>query len=110
MMQHGRMSVVSEVHRRGGVVRTSALLEAGFSVRAVNAALRTPGLHRQLRGWVALADAQADLLFAAQHHVVLSCVTQAERLGLWVAAPPEVSHVAVHRAGAKVRTDAAVVH
>lgn len=39
---------------------------------------------RVRRAWVALPDADPDLVSAARHGVVLSCVTQARRRGLWV--------------------------
>lgn len=65
---------------------------------------------RPSRGWVALPNTDEELLFAARHHVVLSCVTQARRLGLWVKDSPEQMHVAAPYRGAKVRSTAFRVH
>jgi very-short-patch-repair endonuclease len=45
------------------------------------------------RNWLALPDADGELVAAARAGVVLTCITQARRLGLWVLAHPHV-HVA----------------
>lgn len=50
-------------------------------------------LERIKRGWVALPQADAALIAAARGGVVISCVSQAERLGLWVHEPPQKFHV-----------------
>lgn len=60
-------------------------------------------LLRVRKGWVAVPEADADLMAAARTGVVLTCVTQARRIGLWVlgddaphlAAPAHAGHVAV---------------
>lgn len=51
---------------------------------------------RPRNGWVALADADPALVFAAAHGVVLSCITQAKRLGLWVMDASEIHVAARH--------------
>ncbi|WP_431778677.1 endonuclease domain-containing protein [Microbacterium aurantiacum] len=81
----------------GGVVRVSALRSRGWSRRAIERRLATHMLTRPRDGWVALPGADPLLVAAARAGVVLSCLTQAERLGLWVqgdgcvhvAAPPK---------------------
>lgn len=72
------------VRRRGGITRSRALRDAGISNRELTAAVRSGALLRPRGGWIALPDADAQLVGAARAGVVLSCVTQASRLGLWV--------------------------
>lgn len=77
-------TVVSAVHRRGGVAHTGALQREGHSRHHLGQTIASGGLHRIRRGWVAAPGADAELVWAAQHGVVLSCITQARRLHLWV--------------------------
>jgi len=72
------------VVRRGGVVRTRALLEAGWGRRAVDRTVSSGALVRVRTGWVATANADANLVAAARTGGVLTCISQARRLGLWV--------------------------
>lgn len=68
----------------GGILRTTTLHNRGFTQYILREALRSGRIVRPQRGWVALPNADPHLLFAARHGVVLSCITQAARLGLWV--------------------------
>lgn len=90
------------VRALGGVARTSVLIDAGHSRNRIATAVQTGALVRVRRGWVAVPDADAELVAAARAGVVLSCVTQARRLGLWVLEHAEY-HVAAgeHAAGNK---------
>lgn len=93
----------------GGVVRVAALRAVGVPRRAVEQAVAAQLLRRPRNGWVALPDADPLLIAAARAGVVLSCLTQAERLGLWVlgdgaihvAAPPQ-RHIAEVKAETRV--------
>lgn len=86
-----------------GVARTASLIERGVSRHAIAAAVDRGRLRRVRRGWVAGADADPMLVSAARAGVVLTCVTQAARIGLWnvepdtphVAAPPHAGRIAV---------------
>ncbi|MFV0435393.1 MAG: DUF559 domain-containing protein [Leucobacter sp.] len=78
------MSLQQEISLRGGVARTAALFDVGFSQHDLAKAAKRGDIVRPRRGWVAAPDADPQLLFAARHGVVLSCITQARRLGLWV--------------------------
>jgi hypothetical protein len=83
----GRMPahmVCELVRRSAGVARTRTLVASGASKHHIAAAVADGALIRPARGWVATPDADAALVSAARHGVVLTCVTQAERLGLWV--------------------------
>nr|WP_274635660.1 DUF559 domain-containing protein [Microbacterium bovistercoris] len=64
---------------------------------------------RERRVWVALPDADTELRFAARAGAVLSCVTQAKRLGLWVLEASKV-HVACGAHAGMVAAVGAVVH
>ncbi|AZS37928.1 hypothetical protein CVS47_02578 [Microbacterium lemovicicum] len=87
-------------HSVGGVIRVQALRRRGFSRREVERALAAGRIERVRNGWVATRSADPLLVSAARAGVVLSCVTRAQRLGLWVldgadihvAAPPHSGH------------------
>lgn len=103
--------VTALVRRLGGVARTATLRDRGATAHAVARAVEAGRLVRVRRGWVALPGADADLVRAARDGVVLTCVTQARRLGLWVlddgwhvAAPSHAGHVAA--AGGRVHWSA----
>lgn len=93
-----------------GILRASQVRDLGVSRRDLEAAIHGGEVCRPQRGWVALPSTDADLLFAAKHHVVLSCVTQAKRLRLWVRATPKLLHVAVPRNHSKILVKDLVVH
>lgn len=95
------MNVVEYVRYHQGVCRTSRVLEAGHTQRQLAAAVQRGALNRPRRGWVAAYDADPDLVFAARHGVVLSCVTQAKRLGLWTVEERE-AHVAAPKPKSRV--------
>lgn len=98
------MEPIGELQRRGGVARVGALREAGVSEYALRGAKSRGEIRTVRRGWVALPDADADVMGAIAQGVLLSCVTVAERRGLWVperspihvVAPPHAARVAVH--------------
>ncbi|WP_341935780.1 hypothetical protein MRBLWO14_001451 [Microbacterium sp. LWO14-1.2] len=77
-----RQTIHAVVRERGGVVRVRDLAELGFRRAATESALREARLLRVRPGWVAVPDADPLLVDAARHGVVLSCLTQARRLGL----------------------------
>src|SRR5690606_7847836 len=87
----------------GGVVRTEVLRRHGVSRRTLERALHTGHLMRVRRGWVAARGADPALVAAARAGVVISCVSQAARLELWVHEEPEKVHVGAdpHSSGGK---------
>ena len=103
--------VMDAVRSRGGVVHSTVLVEAGITRYRLRAAVSAGFLLSPRRGWIALPDADPYLVAAARAGVVLTCVTQAKRLGLWVlaegaphvAAPPSASRL-------KLQNDKATVH
>ncbi|MGH3704427.1 MAG: endonuclease domain-containing protein [Agromyces sp.] len=76
--------VAAATRGAGGVVRTRFLVRAGFSRHRIEQSLGAGSLIRVRKGWVAVPSADRYLIAAAHAGVVVSCVTQAERLGLWV--------------------------
>lgn len=93
------MTLISAVRQAGGIARTPDLWQLGFSPRSIAAVVKSGGLLRPRRGWVTVADVDRDLLFALQRGVVLTCVTQAKRLGIWLTEEPNGLHVAVRAKG-----------
>lgn len=73
-----------ELARCGGIARTDLIMRAGVSKYRIDAAVSEGTLIRPRRGWVAMPDADPYLVAAARAGVVLTCVTRARRLGLWV--------------------------
>lgn len=112
------MSITERVRKAGGVVRARTLREIGVSSRELTEAVASGVLLRPRRGWLAVPDADGDLIRAARAGVVLTCVTQARRLGLWVLSGPDVPHVGAPPSSGRVRIardsetgrPAAVVH
>lgn len=102
-------AVAARVAAIGGIARPTRLIDEGHSRRRINQALELGLLIRVRRGWVAVPGADGDLVAAARHGVVLSCVTAAARAGLWVFNRPEVPHAAYPGHG-RVVNSAAVVH
>lgn len=78
------MSLESELKRRNGVARTTEIQRLGYTQHAIREAVRAGKVVRPQRGWLAIPGQDPELIFAARHGVVLSCITQATRLGLWV--------------------------
>ncbi len=64
---------------------------------------------RPARGWVALPQADPELVAAARDGYVLSCITQARRLGLWVLEETE-PHVGARAWSANATAAACRVH
>jgi very-short-patch-repair endonuclease len=86
--------VLAAVSAAGGVARRAELVAAGHSQRAIAAAVASGHLVSLRRLWVARPTADPYLLAAARGGVVLSCVSQARRLGLWVPGGEAEVHVA----------------
>jgi very-short-patch-repair endonuclease len=77
-------AVVEAVKRLGGVARVARILDAGIRRYARRAAIAQERILQVRKGWVALPSADAYLVAAARAGVVVSCITQARRMGLWV--------------------------
>lgn len=95
------------IRARGGVVQTRVLRDHGCQSRELTAAVRSGRLLRPRGGWIAVPDADPQLVAAARAGVVLTCVTQARRYGLWLLKREEKPHVAAscHSGGVRVGKD-----
>lgn len=102
------MGLLRTVRSSGGFARTAHLREHGHSARSIGAAVHAGLLVRPRRGWVALPSLEPMLLFAVRHGVLLTCVTQARRLGIWVSEDPPSPHVAARTTGLHIDAKARV--
>jgi len=102
------MDPVAELERRGGVARVETLRAAGISSHTLRRARELGVVTSIRRGWVALPDADPVIAGAATRGVVISCVSAAERLGLWVPTASPL-HVAARPNAARVRVPSQVV-
>lgn len=103
--------VIEAVRSAGGVVRSTVMLDVGITRYRLRAAVSAGVLVSPRRGWVALPGADPYLVAAARAGVVLTCVTQAKRLGLWVLAE-DGPHVAAPPSASRLRlqNDKTTVH
>lgn len=101
------MQVEAFLRSSGGIARGAEIRERGGTRWAIDHAVETGRVMRPSRGWLALPDADPALLFAAQVGAVLSCITQAKRLGLWVHAEGEL-HVAARTPSSRPRCSTTV--
>lgn len=102
-------AVVDRVRVAGGIVRSARLILDGVAKHDIARAVSAGRLVRLRRVWVAVPDADSLLQFAAREGVVLSCVTEAKRLGLWVLADDGI-HVACHPHAGMITVKKAVLH
>ncbi|MFH8250005.1 endonuclease domain-containing protein [Microbacterium sp. B2969] len=103
------MDVVELVKSYGGVVLSSTLTARHVRPHLVEKAVAEGNVVRLRRRWVALPDADPLLRSAARTGVLLSCVTQAKRRGLWVLPKDEPAHVAARPHAGRVSVAASTV-
>ncbi|MFB7842105.1 DUF559 domain-containing protein [Microbacterium sp. NPDC056052] len=101
---------VEFVASRGGVVRVVRLRDEGIGRRAIDGAVDAGGLHRVRRGWLATPEADPVRVAAARSGVVITCVSRAAQLGLWVHEAPIAFHVGADPKSTGHRSDRAHVH
>lgn len=95
----------------GGVAPISVLTDARLGRRAIEAAVACGNLIRPRRGWVAMPAADPLLLAAARTNTVLTCVTRAAQLDLWVhEASAGHTHIAPLANNQKFERDKVVAH
>jgi very-short-patch-repair endonuclease len=104
------MDPVSELRRRGGITRTRTLLDAGVSTYALRRAKAGGSIFSPRNGWVAVKDADWFALGAVRRGLVISCVTAAERRGLWIPAKGKWHVAAAPNAGRFEVPERTVVH
>lgn len=94
---------------RDGVAAVRDLIAEGHSRWTIGRAVDERRLVRVRPGWVAQPEADPQLVAAARRGVVLSCVTQARRIGLWVLADDRL-HVAAPAHSGRAASTTATVH
>ncbi|MBY6061091.1 endonuclease domain-containing protein [Microbacterium esteraromaticum] len=98
------------VRAHGGVARVQSLQAQAVSQHDVSLAVDAGTIHRVRRGWVALPNADRMLVGAARHGAVVSCISQARRLGLWVHEEEPGVHWGASPGGAGGKPDDVRVH
>lgn len=88
------MDIADRVRASGGIVPSARLVARGTKSHLIQSAVDDGVLVRVRRRWVAVPDADAYLLTAARRGLIVSCVTQARRLDLWVADTDRHVHAA----------------
>jgi very-short-patch-repair endonuclease len=106
------MNVEQWMRHEGGVVRVAHARDAGFSVRTLSRLVADGVALRPRGGWLALRGADPLLISAARAGVVLTCMTQAARLGLWTSSDDPRDHVgaAPHATAVAIDRSRAIVH
>ena len=104
------MNVASLLRRYDGATRTSVLLERGVSKYELAQLVEAGTLLRPTRGWIALPSLDSDATRAVRNNAVISCVTQAKRLGLWVFRADELHLAARARSSGAVDPHAKMHH
>lgn len=90
-------------------MRSAELIRQGVPKHAIAQACDRGMLIRLRRVWIAVPDADPALLRAARDGTVLTCITQAQRLGLWVL-DGTCPHVAVPAHAGMVNPTGVVIH
>lgn len=104
-----RMDLPTALRRYQGVARASMLYDLGVRQTDIARALDAGTVLRPRRGWIAHIKADAELIAAARNGVVLTCITQARRLGLWVREEPS-THVAARTPVSRAEAAGCTIH
>lgn len=91
------MYLETALRQYNGVLPSRVLLDSGYSYARLQQLCIERKLVRVRRGWLASPRAAPELILAARHSGVLTCVTQAQRLGLWTTVPDRAVHLGLHR-------------
>lgn len=83
------MSFEDWLNELGGIVHRHVARDAGWSDRAVRAAVGRAHVRSIRRAWVATDAAPADLVAAAEAGGRIACVTLARERGWWMPAPAD---------------------
>ena len=110
MREERRRLLINTMAATGGVARLARLRECGLSRHEIEEGLRSRVITRVRRGWFALPRAEGMLVRAARAGVVLSCLTEAKRLGLWVHEEPVRPHVGASPGSAGGKPETLHVH
>ncbi|WP_426996726.1 DUF559 domain-containing protein [Pseudarthrobacter sp. N5] len=87
------MDLASYLKYAGSVARTSALLKAGCTERAIRNAVTAGEIKRLRHGVVALPEAAPNMVAAVLANGLLSCASAAAHHGLWCLHEPKKLHL-----------------
>lgn len=96
--------------QRGGVAHSATARAAGYSGRAMAEAVSTGSVYRVRRSWLVARDTEPRLVAAIAAGGRLSCVTAADRDGLWAPPPDGLIHIAVKPTASRVEGPSLMVH
>ena len=108
-VQAGGMHPKSMLRQLGGVAPVSKLVDLGVSRYHLKLEVKAGTIRSVRRGWVALPEADPQLLLAASTGTLLTCITQAKRLGLWVLRE-DAPHLAAPHPHSEVKDHRGVIH
>jgi very-short-patch-repair endonuclease len=95
------MDLVGFLNYAGSAARTSTVKQAGFSDRAIRAAVAGGEIARRRRGVLALPAAQEDIVAALCANGLLTCASGARHHGIWVLHEPRTLHLLCRHGNAK---------
>jgi very-short-patch-repair endonuclease len=87
------MDLVGFLKNAGSAARTATIKRAGFSDRAIRAAVACGSIVRRRHGILALPDAQVDIVAALGANGLLTCASAARHNGIWVLHEPRTPHL-----------------
>ncbi|MCX2747005.1 DUF559 domain-containing protein [Arthrobacter sp. MI7-26] len=95
------MDLVGFLKYAGSAARTSTVKQAGFSDRAIRAAVVGSKVVRRRWGVLALPGAQEDIVAALSANGLLTCASGARHNGIWVLHEPRTPHLLCRHGNAK---------
>lgn len=104
------MTLFRALHDAGGIMRTRAAQDRGWSRFTIAKHLEERRLVRPRHGWIALPDADPQVLYAVEHGALLSCMSVVARHRLWVPRPLTRPHLAARAPKARVVAGDHVCH
>lgn len=101
--------LVAWMRMRDGIAHSSTIVAAGFTRYVIERAVADMRIRRVRRSWLVTPECPDSLLTAATAGGRVTCVSAAERPGLWTPAH-EGLHLAVHSHGSRYEPDGGVIH
>ncbi|WP_028265235.1 endonuclease domain-containing protein [Arthrobacter sp. MA-N2] len=95
------MDLVGFLNYAGSAARTATVKRAGYSDRAIRAAVVGGLVVRRRHGVLALPIAQEDIVAALTANGLLTCASGARHNGIWVLREPPVLHLLCRHGNAK---------
>lgn len=95
------MDLVGFLNYAGSAAKTATVKQAGFSDRAIRAAVAGGEIVRRRHGVLALPVAQEDIVAALSANGLLTCVSGARHNGVWVLHETQTLHLLCRHGNAK---------